>query len=237
TPTNTPEPTLTPTDTPTNTPEPTATEIPTLEVLPTAIVLFPEEIDTPPSVELTPAEAEAGCTLPPDWTTYIVQPEDTLFGIAQATATDLVDLLTVNCIESEDQVRAGTVLFVPRLPVTLVPTAAPTNALIPFNDLRLVGCDQPSAQIISPTVGQEVGGIFDVYGSASIPNFTVYLIEVRPASARNYTVYSFSQTPVTAGSLGTINTRFFGSGLHFIRLAVADTSGVPLTCVVPVVFR
>jgi LysM repeat protein len=199
--------------------------------------LFPEEIDTPPSVELTPAEAQVDCALPPDWTTYIVQPGDTLFGIAQATGSSLNDLLIVNCIESENEVRDGSVLFVPRPPVFLVPTVAPTNALIPFNDLRLVGCDQPGAQIISPTAGQEVGGIFDVYGNASIPNFTVYLIEVRPASARNYTVYSFSQSPVTAGSLGTINTRFFGSGLHFIRLAVADTSGVPLTCVVPVVFR
>jgi hypothetical protein len=211
--------------------------VPTLEVLPTAIVLFPEEIDTPPSIELTPAEAQAGCALPPGWTTYTVQLGDTLFAIAEATGSSLVDLLTVNCIESEDEVRDGMVLFVPRLPAALVPTAAPTNALIPFNDLRLVGCEQPGAQIISPTVGQEVGGIFDVYGSASIPNFTVYLIEVRPASARNYSVYSFSQTPVTAGSLGTINTRFFGSGLHFIRLAVADTGGVPLTCVVPVIFR
>jgi hypothetical protein len=206
-------------------------------VLPTAIILFPDESDAPPSVELTPAEAETDCTLPPDWTTYVVQPGDTLFAIAQATDSSLIDLLTVNCIESEQEVSVGSVLFVPRLPAALLPTAAPTNALIPFNDLRLVGCEQTGAQILSPSAGQEVGGIFDIYGNASIPNFTVYLIEVRPASARNYTVYSFSQRPVTAGSLGTINTRFFGSGLHFIRLAVADTSGVPLTCVVPVVFR
>jgi hypothetical protein len=208
-------------------------------VLPTAIILFPEEIDTLPSVDLTPAEAQADCAMPPDWTTYTVQPGDTLFAIAAATGSSLADLLIVNCIETEDEVRDGVILSVPRLPTALVPvpTAAPTNVLIPFNNLRLVGCEQPGVQIISPTAGQEVGGIFDVYGSASIPNFTVYLIEVRPASARTYTVYSFSQTPVTAGSLGTINTRFFGSGLHFIRLAVADTSGMPLTCVVPVIFR
>jgi LysM repeat protein len=234
-------PTLTPSETPTDIPTatltPTETASPTLDALPTAVILFPEEIDSTPALDQTPVAAQPDCSIPPDWTVYVVQAGDTLFGIAQVTNSTVNDLLTVNCLTDEDTIEAGRTLFVPQTPFAPVPTPAPTAATIPLDALRAVGCTNLGAQIINLQVGQEVSGIFDVYGSAAIPNFTVYLIEVRPADQRNYTVYAFSQEQVENGSLGTINTHFFDGGLHFIRLAVADTSGVPQTCVVPVIFR
>ncbi|MDZ4765276.1 MAG: LysM peptidoglycan-binding domain-containing protein, partial [Chloroflexota bacterium] len=237
----TPEPTATPsptfTATPSSTPTETPTDIPTSSALPTAVILFPDEVDVTPALELTPIVAQPDCTIPPDWTVYTVQEGDTLFGIAQVTNSTVSDLVIANCLTDDDAIDVGRTLFVPQNPFAPVPTPAPTQGAIPLESLRAVGCDVPGAQIVNLQVGQEASGIFDVYGSASIPNFAVYLIEVRPADQRNYTVYSFSQERVESGSLGTINTNFFERGLHFIRLAVADTSGVPQTCVVPVIFR
>jgi len=201
------------------------------------VILFPDEVDVTPALELTPIVAQPDCTIPPDWTVYTVQEGDTLFGIAQVTNSTVSDLVIANCLTDDDAIDVGRTLFVPQNPFAPVPTPAPTQGAIPLESLRAVGCDVPGAQIVNLQVGQEASGIFDVYGSASIPNFAVYLIEVRPADQRNYTVYSFSQERVESGSLGTINTNFFERGLHFIRLAVADTSGVPQTCVVPVIFR
>jgi LysM repeat protein len=207
-----------------------------MQALPTALILFPDANEGTPALAQTPITPQPDCSLPPGWTIYVVQPGDTLFGIAQVTNSTVNDLLTANCLSREQDIVPGQTLFVPQAPFAPVPTVAPEDVST-LPELGVVGCEVPGVTITSPTAGQAVAGIFNITGTASIPNFAVYLVEIRPAAERAYTVYSFSQEQVIDGSLATINARFFRPGLHFIRLAVADTNGVPQTCVVPVIFR
>jgi hypothetical protein len=62
-------------------------------------------------------------------------------------------------------------------------------------------------------------------GSATLPNFWYYRIEVRPDSATVYNFYARSESPVVDGILGTIDSSIFGPGKHWVRLSVVDATG------------
>ena len=54
--------------------------------------------------------------MPAGWTTYTVQPGDTLFGLASRTGSSMSELALVNCITDSRFIVAGADLFVPRTP-------------------------------------------------------------------------------------------------------------------------
>lgn len=60
----------------------------------------------------------ANCTpvQPAGWTSYTVQPGDTLSSIAARSGSSLSDLIFFNCISNPRLLTAGAVLFVPRTP-------------------------------------------------------------------------------------------------------------------------
>lgn len=63
---------------------------------------------------LTQPVATACAPVVPDgWQEYVLQRGDTLYELAQAFNTSTEELITVNCIENEDAIRAGDVLSVP----------------------------------------------------------------------------------------------------------------------------
>jgi LysM repeat protein len=213
-----------------NAPTPTETF-----VLPTAIVL-PSELELPSIDELLiPVPTDLACGLPPGWTIYTVRRGDNLFAIAEAVGSSVNQLREVNCLENVANLQVDDVLFVPRLPTMPVATAAP---VFPQSGLAGVGCTDPNVQLIVPSPGIEVSGLFGVGGTASAANFQFYRLEVRPNAATRYSWYSSSTTPVVSGFLGNIDTTLFGSGLHWIRLVVVDTAGNSLVpCAIPVIFR
>lgn len=236
-PTSTDRPTRTPSDTPTatSTLRPSATPVefdgilatPTLPASPTAAAVS--------AATRTPSS----CRLPRGWTTYRVQPGDTLFAISLATDSTVDELRYANCIDDVDNITSEDVIFVPRAPLRPVSTFVPAP-VDSRPDLAVYGCNDPRVQITSPRIAAQLQGSFTVTGTAMRDDFGYYKIEIRPDWAEIYNFYLDSYTPVQNGILGVVNSEIFGSGLHWVRLTVVDAqAGIPAgaTCEVPVIFE
>lgn len=246
-PTDTPEPTETATDEPTETAIPTDTSTPTNTPIPTSTATATSSGYTgiiptlPPSPTVAPLDdptrTPASCELPRGWTTYTVQPGDTLFAISLATNSSVDELRFANCIDDIDNITAGEQVFVPVAPVRPVSTIVPSGIR---QGLAVVGCTSPATQITSPIAAQRVSGSFTLYGTATRPDFQYYKIEVRPDFASIYNFYSDSQTQVVNGVLGQINANLFGPGLHWVRLSLVDIRGSianDAICEIPMIFE
>jgi hypothetical protein len=245
--TNTPTPTatFTPTNTPTFTPTrtPTATFTPSNTPTPTKIPTALQSIlptTTPLNGEVfVPTRTPAVCGKPAGWSEYVVQPGNTLFSIAIAVGSTVPELRDVNCLANENRITGGDVLFVPRAPDRPVATSAPAG-VTPGRVINAVGCTDAQVRITSPLPFQPVRGTITLQGSANVPNFWYYKLEVRPDFATVYNFYSDSHTPVINGSLGAIDTDVFDNGMHWIKLSVVNTGGgiaATATCDIPVIFE
>ncbi|MCA9915964.1 MAG: LysM peptidoglycan-binding domain-containing protein, partial [Anaerolineae bacterium] len=244
-PTSTNKPTSTSTATSTTTPSRTPTATSTSR--PSATSVEFDGILATPTLPASPTAAAvsaatrtpASCLLPRGWTTYRVQPGDTLFAISLATNSTVDELRYANCIDDVDNITSEDRIFVPRAPLRPVSTFVP----VPVDarpDLAAFGCADPRVQITSPGVAMRLSGSFTVMGTATREDFGYYKIEIRPDWAEIYNFYLDSYTPVQNGSLGVINSEIFGSGLHWIRLTVVDArAGIPAgaTCEIPVIFE
>ncbi len=96
-----------------STPEVTPTNQPT----PTPFPQLPIVTPTPPPPSLrvpTPTPAVLREVVSPEGTTYVVQPGDTLYGIAVRFGVSLEALIQANGIEDPNQLQAGQVLVIPR---------------------------------------------------------------------------------------------------------------------------
>ncbi|NJL55688.1 LysM peptidoglycan-binding domain-containing protein [bacterium] len=218
------------------TPSPIATStrtpfpVETSGILPTPTLL--PVTDLPPGLS-TPDSTV--CIPPVNWVTYVVQPGDTLFSIGLAVRSSVNELRSTNCLPDVDRILVGDVLYVPRSPARPVQTSGAVPA-----GLAPVGCAFPGVRITSPEAGQGVTGLFTVIGSASLPDFDYYKIEVRLDAATIYNFIAQFTTPVIDGVLGQIDSSLFNPGIHWLRLTVVDRTGnVPAgaTCVVPVRFE
>jgi hypothetical protein len=130
-----------------------------------------------------------------------------------------------------DQIRVGDSILVPGPRATVVSSNQ--------QDHQPEGCPNPGAVITSPLPGAMVAETFTVVGTANIANFQYYQLEIRANDSETYRIYSRSTRPVIDGSLGPINTRPFGSGLHWVKLTVVDDQGEDnaATCVIPMLFE
>lgn len=215
---------------------PTQAEDHSLGILPT-----PATISTQTMLVPTVHIQLSNCLIPPEWHRYIVQPGDTLFSIARAARSAVSQLRDANCLQDEDRILVGDVLYLPNLPSTAsqlsTPSAIATPGMMALN-LQVVGCTA-STQITNPIPGQTVNGVFVLYGTADLPgDFWYYKLEVRPDFASGFNFYGRWEIPVVGGQLGEIDARVFGSGLHWIRLTVINLGGGEETpCVIPLIFR
>jgi|FLYN01.1.fsa_nt_gi hypothetical protein len=244
TPTDTPTatPSYTPTDTPTatdtDTPTATGTPTPTRTPRPTetsGILPTPTGSRTPPAPEIV-----SDCPRPDGWEIYVVERGNTLFSIARAVGSTVRVLQAANCLTDPDVLFVGMGLYVPILPAAPVVTSVPSTPQ-PGNRpaFAVEGCTYAGVQITSPTIGQTVSGTITITGTATLENFWYYRIEVRPNTDNVYRFISRSETQVTNGTLGQVDTSIFEDGLHWIRLTVVDlTGGVNVSpCAIPVIFR
>ena len=113
------------------------------------------------------------------------------------------------------------------------PTPAPTiEGGAPVN----AACISAGTQIITPRNGDQVSGIVEVRGTASLPDFLFYKFELQwPASEEWVTIQSFD-TPVAGGILGRWDTSLLEPGTYKFRLVVADsTYNYPEPCVISIV--
>jgi murein DD-endopeptidase MepM/ murein hydrolase activator NlpD len=198
----------------------------------------------PPTPVRTAAftDDEADCGAPADWPAYVVQIGDTLFSIARAVNSSVGELRDANCLNNVNSINAGDELFVPRLPEGPVQTGIP--ALTPIGEpesmVSASGCSLPTVGIVAPTPGQQLGGTFELRGTANIEDFQYFNIEVRADNATTYNHYKRVETPVANGLLGQVDTSIFGDGLHWVRIVVVDQTGNVqrgATCAIPLLFE
>lgn len=135
----------------------------------------------------------------------------------------------VNCIADPNAIYYGQVILVP--PGTL--TGAPSGS-----KLAIIGCTNPAARITGLRPGVALRGTATFVGSATLPNFAFYKLEVRSDSASIWNNFGTSREPVDEGVLGTLDTGLFLPGVYWIQLTVVDNTGnIPITpCAIQVRF-
>ncbi len=235
---NTPTHTLT--HTPSRTPTPTNTLTPSFTPtppLPTA-VLLPAD-GSIPTLVITP---QFLCALPFGWSTYVVQPGDTLYQIALAVGMSVGELRDINCLPNEGALSADLDLFVPQQVQVASPTvASPAPTAGPGTPTRTpraaVGCSATAA-ITSPPVGSIVETVTTVFGTAASEGAVQYLLEVRPEGGQREDLYLQAPPPVMRAALGRLNPDFYPPGEYWLRLRLLDASGNTLeACAIPLIFR
>lgn len=155
--------------------------------------------------------------------------------------------------ETTGPLAASTLTPTP-LPPTITPTATatqerPTRPVRPTDTpdvtttetpvVRPPNCPDPNVRITSPGVNQVVKGNFPVRGTANIPTFQYYKLEVGPGSSprdHEWTVVGqLHQNPVVGGVLATFNSGDYPPGTYTLRLVVVDQTGnYPNPCYVTV---
>ncbi|MCU0480423.1 MAG: hypothetical protein MUE54_04335 [Anaerolineae bacterium] len=124
-------------------------------------------------------------------------------------------------------------------PPTNTPNATATSALPPIL-LSAEGCLNPSIQITFPQPNQRLTESFEVIGTATLPNFGLYRIEIRPDSALTYQRVVGAQQVIYADVLAEIDPNQYPDGIYWIRLVVVDNRGNIAengTCAIPTLFE
>jgi hypothetical protein len=138
--------------------------------------------------------------------------------------------------------------LVPSVPAVARPTLVPTISLLTTATEALgsavapqtpdsSGCSNPGATISSPSSGAQVQGVVEVRGSANIPNFAFYKIEIKASdSSANWQVVTAGTKPTIEDVLGVWDTSLVINGVYLLQLVVTDTAGnAPLPCALEVV--
>ncbi|MDL1901187.1 LysM peptidoglycan-binding domain-containing protein [Anaerolineae bacterium CFX9] len=97
----------------TNPPTPTAPPTEIRVVFPTSTPFFDPSVGTFVDV---PSGANPNCPSPPGWVPYEVQNGDILGVLAEDVGIGLSELQSANCLTDANQIYAGQILFLPRLP-------------------------------------------------------------------------------------------------------------------------
>lgn len=115
---------------------------------------------------------------------------------------------------------------------TPLPTLQPTEAPVPGG----VGCSNPQATLSEPGFAAAVAGPVEVKGTADIPDFAFYKLEINgPATEGNWQTLSAGSAPVSDGVLGTWDASLYTAGSYNFRLVVYDAGGnSPPPCVIPI---
>ena len=99
-----------------------------------------------------------------------------------------------------------------------------------------IGCENPNATMTSPVDGEQIRGVVEIFGTATIPNFAFYKIEYRNTSGDElWRAISAGTNTVQEDSLGVWDTTLVTPGNFELRLVVTDTEGnAPFPCVIQV---
>ncbi len=134
--------------------------------------------------------------------------------------------------------------LVPSVPLA-TPTAVPTISLLQagsspspnLNTPDSSGCLNSAATITEPAAGDELRGLVEIRGTADIPGFAFYRIEVRQTGPGSPWQVITAGTDVTVEELlGTWDTSLVENGVYLLQLVVTDAEGnAPLPCSIEVV--
>ncbi len=138
--------------------------------------------------------------------------------------------------------------LVPSVPAVARPTLVPTISLLTTATEAIggtvvpqapdsTGCLNPTATISSPSGGAQIQGLVEIRGSANIPNFAFYKIEIKASdSSANWQVITAGTESKVENLLGVWDTSLVINGVYLLQLVVTDTAGnAPLPCALEVV--
>ncbi len=233
------------------------TPIATIVVIPTSTPrasAFPSPSPTSTatlSPSPSPTPTRLGCQVASGWQPYRIQPGDTIFSIGLRYGLTVDEIMSGNCL-TDTRIEAGATLYVP--PVTPLPIDT-FQALLttvfdppgPTSTPAATGtqtatdgaCTDPDSVIISPKVGQIITGKISIVGTARIPSFSFYKIEIRQeGTSQVYANLYIGSQQVTEGTLATLDTMTWPNGEYWLRLVVVDTMGnYPERCALLVIFN
>jgi|YNPBryulayer2012_1023412.scaffolds.fasta_scaffold00057_32 hypothetical protein len=89
-------------------------------------------------------------------------------------------------------------------------------------------CLEGQIFISSPQNGTEVSGIVEISGSANVPNFGFYKIEMRRIDEQDWLTILAGNQIQPDGLLGTWNTALLSPAVYQLRLVIVDNQGAAL---------
>ncbi len=195
--------------------EPTETPTPTVTV--TITTTATEHLPTP-----VPCVVQAG------WQAYTVQAGETLAAISKNYGLSANDIQAGSCLDNQS-VRSGDVVYVPPATPTLTPPSQDVAELQPTGTQTATdgACTNPDSVIALPSVGETLSGTVQFLGTARLPDFGFYKLEIRPESysAEDYVTFFTSEVPILSDVLVEFDTRAFDNGSYWIRLVVVSQTG------------
>lgn len=173
----------------------------------------------PPPVPPPPPPPAAGF-----W--YMVQPGDTVSGIALRYGTTVWAIVYANSLPNPSLIFPGQKLWIPAPvpppPPTPTPTPTPTPVLEP------AVCN-PNTSITYPRVNEVLDGLGTIFilGTADIPDFQFYKLEygVGEAPHEFHSIDEPHTKRIVNGILETWNTGALPNGVYILRLTVVDDRG------------
>lgn len=118
------------------------------------------------------------------------------------------------------------------------PTPAPATAT-PIGNAVIVdssGCLNPNVTLIQPEPNERIAGAFEAQGTANIPDFAFFKLELSGANTQGeWATVDVGSEIVISDTLGTFDSSLYFPGEYAFRLVVIDAAGnSPPPCVVPV---
>lgn len=112
----------------------------------------------------------------------------------------------------------------PTLKPNETPIASPTPGELPAAE----GCTAGQINLTAPTNGERISGSVNIRGTADIPNFGFFTLQIARPGDVIWLPISVGQQPVKNDILGTWDTSSLIPGDYMFRLVVSDNIGTEL---------
>ena len=175
------------------------------------------------------------CEPPSGWVEYVIQPPDTLYGIALATDSSIFTLQIANCIGEEQVIALDDVIYLPQSPILDVPIIRP---IYESKNLQMIGCNMPELTITNIEAEQIVGDTLTINATIQFTDIGYYKLEVRPNAVPRYVTVYADDNLKTDETIHTMNTNLIPNGINWLRLSVVDMQGQEIlyaTCEIPII--
>jgi hypothetical protein len=128
----------------------------------------------------------------------------------------------------------ATPTFSPEITGTAV-SSIPTAVLDPGVATEVSGCLPGEVEITKPVSGEEVSGVVEILGSASIADFGFYKLESKLPDEVDWLTLQAGNNAIDQGKLGDWDTRRLSPGEYQLGLVVVDNQArISPPCVVQV---
>ena len=139
----------------------------------------------------------------------------TSFLVPDLPATTFLSTPTVNILSTQQSTPPGDLNS---------PTSATEIGIGPVTQ-SVSGCTPGAIMITSPTPGQEVNGVVDLFGIVEVNDLGFYKIEYSSAGMENWATFYAGREISPDKPIGVWDTSQLSSGDYQVRLVVTDNQG------------